>query len=422
MSYLAFIFKLIFFLFSIIFLYYKNPILNRFALHIINYLGAFWIKFSQFLSTRSDFLSENISNKLLKMQENVKIDNSLVFEECINENLRNDLENFDHLPIASASLAQIYKGRLKNGEFVGIKILKPKQEWILKKDLDTFCKICLILSKLKKLKRLNLNKIGLEIKNSILNEVNFLNEANNIIKFRANFSKSKNISAPFVYFKYSTETCLVMEWINGKTIKKFSEEEKIPQSRKNIIAKEIINSHLKQVYEDFIFHGDIHHGNIIIDNYYRIYFIDFGIYYKIDRKDSMAVLKIIYYFLNKKYKELAMFHLEIGYINTDVDLFDFENECKKIGDKYLSLNSCKFSIAEIFRSLISVSKKFGMEIQPQLIILQKTMVMLEGVTRTLNTEVSIWNESYEKIYNLYSRYIIFSKIKFLVDKIKKLFF
>ncbi len=376
---------------------------------IIQNLGGFFIKLGQFLSTRPDLVSLKVSQILLQLQYNVGIDRAVNLHSTIPSNLAEEILELHESPIKSASIAQIYKGKLKNGSEIAVKIVKPQERTSITADLENFTKLVNMLPRWKCLARFNFREIALNIKSAMLQELNLENEAKNIAEFRYLFADYNKISAPRVYFEYSNADVLVMEFICGKVIGEIAGDVNFCEKTKLNIAKLLLDAHLIQVYMHHKFHADVHHNNIMYGENGVLYFIDFGIYSEISVQDSNAILEIIRAFLRRDYTEIAKIHQQIGYVPTGTNLEDFSISCKEIGDLYLDKE--QFSIGQIFRSLMQVSSKFGMEIQPQLVLLQKTMIMTEGVVKSLQANANIWQMSSKMIDKIYLKLAIYRCVR-----------
>lgn len=407
---ILFVLKILSFLLTLALLGY----FGKFGKYIIVNLGSFYIKLGQFLSTREDLIGKKRAELLQVLQYNVDERNIDLDDNILPENLIQDLATIEKKPIKSASIALVYSGLLKNGDKIAIKIVKQNEKKGLEVDCQRFLKFCQLLSKFRLLKRFNFEKIAIDIVNSLKLELDMQNEAKNIAKFRYYNCNELMVSAPFVYEKYSTNNVLVMEFLEGFTVLDIIKSDKFDQKQKSKIAAIALNSHLKQVYIDNYFHSDPHQSNLIWSNN-KLYFIDFGAYCKLKKQDATALLRIMNAFLNKNYQEIAAIHMEVKYIDDTVNLSEFEAECKKIGDQFL--NNPNFTISEVFKSLIDTSKKFQMQVQPQLILVQKTMVMIEGLIKSLDPTANPLTLSKTMIDKIYFRF----KVKNFIIKLKNFF-
>ncbi|QED22923.1 ABC1 kinase family protein [Candidatus Deianiraea vastatrix] len=399
----------------------------KFGVYIIYKLGSFYIKFGQFLSMRGDLIGSKRACSLSLLQYSVQSNQDYI---DIVKNLPNallqDLEKIDEKPVNSASIALVYKAKLKNGNYIAIKVVKKSAKIEISRDCKKMTFLLNFLAKIKAFKRFNFYQIASDISAALHCELDMENELCNINHFRYKNADRYNISSPYVYAKYSNKDVLVMSWIDGMTILDIINDVNFSSALKIKIAKDIINAHLDQVYIDNYFHGDLHASNVMVLNDNKLCFIDFGCYYKISRSDADALFEIIRSFLKKDYITLAKIHSNIAWITPSVDIYQFADECRKIGDIYF--NNASISIGEVFTSLLFVSKKFGMELQPQLILLQKTMAMIEGMVLDLAPDYNILLLASEKIDEIYLKIFseklitkISSYIKYLRNKVMEYF-
>lgn len=412
MNIISFVLKILYFFLLIFFMRFSG----KFAIYLIARMGSFYIKLGQFLSTREDLVGEIRARFLKFLQHSVPYDKNFDIATVFNKNLARDIDVINKKPIKSASIAQVHKAILKNGDIVAIKVVKDKERRNLEFGCKRFKNFGSFLSKFSFLKRFNFERATQDITKSLLSELDMQFEARNINKFRYFFADDKKISAPFVYEQYSTKNVIVMEFIEGQTILEVINNERLDQKEKSKIASIILDSHLKQVYMDNFFHSDPHQSNLIYSLDKRVFFIDFGGYCELRKQDSIALLKIMNAFLNRNYKMVAKVHREVGYIEEGVDLFEFEEACREIGDRYLDRE--QFSISEVFKSLIDTGKKFKMELQPQLLMVQKTMVMIEGLVKSLDPDANPLLLSKSMINKIYARAAFRSFFLKLTEKLK----
>jgi ubiquinone biosynthesis protein len=219
-------------------------------------------------------------------------------------------------------------------------------------------------------------------------EINMLNEAKNIDHMRLLFYDNKEVKIPKIYYNLSNNDMIVMEWIDGVKVDKICDLN-LSSNERCILAKKLISSFMIQYYDFGFFHADPHNGNILLSKNY-IGILDFGMCAKINSRDKFYVTKIVHDFVSKKYEEVALFHREIGYIPGDTNVNDFAIECRKIGDSIFGGNN-QLSIGNLMFLLFEVSKKFGMEIQPHLLMLQRSIIMIEGMAKSIDPSIDIWN-------------------------------
>lgn len=355
------------------------PCSERFLLFVIRAMGPFFIKMGQFLSTREDIIGSKYS-QILK-----------VLCDDVGDGFHNNIiiPDFIETPVfvSSASIACVYKG-IFMGQDVAIKIVKPKVREIIFINISCIKRISKLLLRFTLFKRLNLNDIVAEFEDMMNREINMLNEAENMDHMRLLFYDNKEVNIPKIYRDLSNNDMIVMEWINGIKIDKIGDLN-LSLNERSILATKLISSFMVQYYDFGFFHADPHNGNILLSKNY-IGILDFGMCAKINSRDKFYITKIVHDFVSKKYDEVAFFHREIGYIPGDTNVNDFATECKKIGDSIFGSNN-KLSIGNLMFLLFEVSKKFGMEIQPHLLMLQRSIIMIEGMAKNIDQSIDIWN-------------------------------
>jgi ubiquinone biosynthesis protein len=357
----------------------RIPCSERFLLFTIRTMGPFFIKMGQFFSTREDIVGLRCSKILKVLCDNVT--------DKSQNNIR--IPDFIENPVfvSSASIACVYKGSFI-GKNVAIKIVKPKIREIILINILCIKRISRFLLRFIIFKRLNLNKIVAEFEDMMNQEINMLNEAKNIDHMRLLFYDNKEVKIPKIYYNLSNNDMMVMEWIDGVKVDKICDLN-LSSNERCILAKKLISSFMIQYYDFGFFHADPHNGNILLSKNY-IGILDFGMCAKINSRDKFYVTKIVHDFVSKKYEEVALFHREIGYIPGDTNVNDFAIECRKIGDSIFGGNN-QLSIGNLMFLLFEVSKKFGMEIQPHLLMLQRSIIMIEGMAKNIDPSIDIWN-------------------------------
>jgi ubiquinone biosynthesis protein len=364
---------------SMIMIYFHIPYSERLFLFNIIKMGPFFIKMGQFLSTRQDIIGKKYAMILRTLCDE------------INDKSQNDIlvPSFIKDPefISSASIACVYKGFVNDDE-VAVKIIKPGIVKIVSQNILHINVISRFFSRFTMFKKLNFDKIVKEFEGMMIQETNMLNEVNNMNHLRLLFFENKSIKIPKVYYNLSNMDVIVMEWIDGVTMDKI-EGLKLSSIEKLTMAESLISLFMIQYYKFGFFHADPHNGNIILSKNY-IGIIDFGMCAKINAKDKFYVTKIVHDFVSQKYREVAIFHKEIGYVPVDTNIDDFAIECKKIGDSIFD-DQNQLSIGNLMFLLFEVSKKFGMEIQPHLLMLQRSIIMIEGIAKSIDSSINIWD-------------------------------
>ncbi|HIH2762443.1 MAG TPA: ABC1 kinase family protein [Candidatus Azoamicus sp. MARI] len=359
-------------------------------------LGPVFIKFAQMISIRTDIIPENIIKELEKLQTHAKHIHFLEIKNKIkeiDEVLYNNINKINENPLASASIAQIHTAILNNKKKIIIKILKPEVKNIIKRDINILYKLSKIsIFFFKKLERLKIIDVIDEIKNTFENEINFKKESLNIIKIKKNIKGMKDIYIPNI-IETKKEDILIIEYLDGINITNKKKFKKIDINSTNLI-KTLLKLFYKQVFEDDIFHADLHPGNILISKTKLkqtiIILLDFGIISGLHYDEKIYLGENILAFAKKDYKKIIHLHLKAHTIEKNDTINIME---KELYDTFKSISGKKLEDIEIkstINSLMKLSKKFNMQIQPNLILFQKTLLTIEGICRNLDVKINLW--------------------------------
>ena len=381
------------------FLLYKNDKANI-GIKLLNCLiklGPGFVKFGQALSTRPDLIGIEISDHLKKLQDDVKPFSGLVAKDIVEKetkSLINDVFiSFDQTPIASASIAQVHIGVLKNGEKVAVKILKPQIEKLLFNDFRFFYWVskCIELF-IPKIKRLKLSKTVEVFSNISLIELDLTMEASAADELAENFKNHLYYRVPKIYWDLTTKRILVLEYIEGIKIDDISALKKQKHNIEKIteVATEVF---FLQVFRDGFFHGDMHPGNIFIDRNGTLVPIDFGIMGRLKNQDRQFLALLLTYLLDKNYKKVVEIHAEANMLGNDVSYEQLAQAIRAISTPILNKPIGEISLAKLLGQILGLSKTYNIEIQSQFSLLQKTMLMAEGIARQLRPEINMWELS-----------------------------
>ncbi len=385
-------------------------------------LGPLFIKFGQILSTRRDFLPEQISEELAKLQDHVQpFDSQLaikIIEQSLKAPIHSFFSEFDPSPLASASIAQVHTARLKTGEEVIIKVLRPGIEKIIRQDISLMYFLARLTEKTMHIsRRLRAVDIVAEIERTVLDELDLLIEGANAVQLRRNnqthprkfYKSQKNsdlnlkptlkfdwLKIPEIYWEYSSSEILVMERIHGISISNIPELKKAGINQA-LLAERMIQLFYQQAFNDCFFHADMHPGNIFVsrDNPENptIQLVDFGIVGSLDERDQHYLAANFLAFFKQDYKQVAKLHIESGWVPASTRVDEFESAmravCEPIFDKPLK----DISLGQTLMRLIQIAQRFDMIIQPQLLLLQKTLWNIEGIGRNLYPDLDIWRIS-----------------------------
>lgn len=376
--------------------YFFNPNSASQALRLrlfLEKLGPSFIKLGQILSVRSDLVGDIFCKELSFLREDCKKSNNKYIEKAIlqafsdTNHIKENLINIT--PIAIGSVAEVYKLYLSNTP-VAIKVLKPNIRRHFKQNIDLLRKIFIFAEK--NIQQANKSKIlkVIELLEKISNfELDLRFEAAAASEVADNFKEIDMLYIPKVYWKFSSKDVLVTEWVNGYKI--YSTEE----LKKNNIKTDLILKHLAkifflQVIKYGFFHGDLHPGNIIITKDQKIAMVDFGIMGRLSYLNRIYVGNVWKSFLNQDYKQAASIHFKANWVSSNYKQEDMALAIRAIMDPLLLSGNKNISIASFMQQLFDITRIFGMEIQSELLLVQKNMLLLEGISRMLSKDTNIW--------------------------------
>ncbi|MBV1906530.1 MAG: ubiquinone biosynthesis regulatory protein kinase UbiB [Pseudomonadales bacterium] len=376
----------------------KEPLARRLRL-TMEALGPVFIKFGQILSTRRDLLPDDYADELALLQDKVPpfpSDQAIqLIESSLGQTLDAVFAQFTDKALASASVAQVYSAQLKDGTDVVIKVIRPGIEKVIQQDL----KLMLFLARLAEkysvdARRLQLVQVIIDYEFTIMNELNLKLEGTNTTRLRRNFADSDTLYVPRVYWEYTRTQVLVLERVYGTPVREVNVLKSHGTNMK-LLAERGVETFFIQVFEDNFFHADMHPGNIFIDitnpedpTYIAI---DCAIMGSLTEDDQRYLAQNLLAFFNRDYTEVVRLHIESGWVPQDTDPSEFEavirNVCEPIFEKPLS----EISFGYFLLTLFQTAREFNMEVQPQLVLLQKTLLNIEGVGRELYPELNLWD-------------------------------
>ena len=364
-------------------------------------MGTTFIKLGQFLATRPDIIGENLSKELEKLQDKLPS-----FDLSLAKNiLKNELgkENFDKItnlsePVAAASIAQVHFATI-NSKNVAIKILRPNIEKIFNDELDALMLLAYILQGLiKKIKRLKLVEV-VQLLREITNvEMDLRFEAAAANELYENTKDDAGFKVPKIYWNQTSKKVLCLEKVNGFSIREIEQLKSLNIDTKKI-AKDIIQHFLRHAVRDGFFHADMHQGNLFISKEGIIIPVDFGIMGRLDKNNRKYLAEILYGFIKRDYKKVAEIHFLAGLVSKEVSKDEFAQALRSIGEPIFGQSVKNISGGKLLSQLFEITEKFNMQTQIQLLLLQKTMVVVEGVARKLDPNTNIWDVSRPIIEN-----------------------
>ncbi len=362
-------------------------------------MGTTFIKLGQFLATRPDIIGEELSKKLENLQDKLPPFSLNQAKEIIKKDLGettyNSIINLSE-PVAAASIAQVHKAQINdNGTIkdVAIKILRPNIKKLFNEEIDAMMLFAFFIESLiKKTKRLKLIEVVFLLKEITNLEMDLRFEAAAANEYAENTKNDIGFKVPQIYWNFTSENVMTLDWVDGISIRE-TEELKKRNLNTEKIAEDIIQNFLRHAVRDGFFHADMHQGNIFIDNNGQIVPIDFGIMGRLDKMSKRFLAEILFGFIQRDYRKVAEVHLLAGLVPKNVPIDDLAQALRSIGEPIFGQAVKDISGGKLLKQLFDVTEKFNMQTQPQLLMLQKTMVVVEGVARKLNPNTNIWTTS-----------------------------
>lgn len=356
--------------------------------------GPIYIKFGQTLSTRPDLIGIEIAESLRLLQDKLPAFDSKIardrIEERFNKKINEIFDEFEDEPVAAASIAQVHKAKLKSGEIVAVKILRPGIAEKYDQDMCFLEYGASVASRLlKKVQRLKPKEVIAVFRQSMKFELDLCSEAAAASRIYDNFVTDNTLRVPKIHWAVTAGDIITLEWVEGVSIYDKDKIVKLGLDPVDIAAK-IAIIFFNQAYRDGFFHADLHPGNILVCPDGKVALVDFGIIGTLPEDDRLAIAEILYAFLKRDYQLVAEVHRRIGYIPKDTNLDHFAQSCRAIAEPIIGCAIKDVSIGHLLSQLFKVTEEFGMETQPQLLLLQKTMVVVEGIGQSLDSEINMW--------------------------------
>jgi ubiquinone biosynthesis protein len=361
-------------------------------------LGPIFVKFGQVVSTRRDLLPSDIADELAKLQDRVPpFDGELAkarIEAALGRPVAELLRSFEVTPLAAASIAQVHAAALPDGREVVVKVLRPGMREVIGRDLEVLHALAGLAEEFwPESRRFRPREVVVEYEKTILNELDLMREAGNASQLKRNFAGSRMLHVPEVYWDLCRRDVMVMERIRGIPI---SEVARLRELGTDIpkLAENGVTIFFTQVFAHNFFHADMHPGNIFVDasdpKNPRYAAVDFGIVGTLDPRDQLYLAGNFLAFFERDYRKVAVLHVESGWVPAGTRVDELESAvrtvCEPIFDK--PLKDISFGI--VLLHLFEIARQFQMQIQPQLILLQKTLLNIEGLGRQLYPELDLW--------------------------------
>ena len=362
-------------------------------------LGPIFIKFGQILSTRRDLLPLDYADELAKLQDRVPPFDSAIavarIEAALGGSIDDLFATFEREPLASASLAQVHAATTNDGDQVVVKVIRPDIEGTIAKDIKLIFAMASLLERVsREARRLKLKTVVTDYERTIFDELNLLKEAANTATLRRNFAGSKLLYAPKVYWERCAESVLVLERVYAPPISDMDALVRAGTDMKKL-AERGVETFFTQLFKHNFFHADMHPGNIFVDitdpsepSYIAV---DCAIVGSLTEADQTYLARNVVAFLNRDYGRIARLHIESGWIPRATDPDEFEAVIRQLGEPLFQRPLKDISFGHFLIALFQTARRFNMEVQPQLVLLQKTLLNIEGLGRQLYPDLDLWH-------------------------------
>lgn len=367
------------------------PVRLRLALES---LGPVFVKFGQVLSTRPDLIPPAYARELSKLQDRVPPFDAELSREQIEKSLGRPVSElyaeFEPQPVASASVAQVHKARLHSGEVVAVKVLRPSIKLVIEQDLAL---LRLGVGWVERLfadgKRLRPREVVDEFDKYLHDELDLMREAANCSQLGRNFEHSEMLIVPKVFYDYCSRDVLTIEWMEGAPVSDL-DTLRAKNIDLNKLADYGVEIFFTQVFRDGFFHADMHPGNILVADDNRYIALDFGIVGTLTDYDKRYLAINFLAFFNRDYHRVATAHIESGWVPAGTRPEELEAAVRSVCEPIFNKPISQISFGMVLMRLFEVSRRFNVEIQPQLVLLQKTLLNIEGLGRQLDPDLDLW--------------------------------
>ena len=366
---------------------------------MLDELGPIYVKLGQILSTRRDLIPEDIADEFAKLQDNVApfpggIARKII-EDAYGCNISDVFLTFNEVPLASASVAQVHSATLKDGRDFIIKVIRPEIEKLIRKDLDL---LQLLAEKAerynKNAKSLKFTGVVKEFEKTIFNELDLQREASNASQLYRNFRDERRYHVPRIDWELTRRNVLAIERVEGISIRDINAL-KVASIDLKCLAEFVVEIFFTQVFRDNFFHADMHPGNIFVvpgkeKELPIIKVIDFGIMCSLTEYDQHYLADNLVAFLNRDYNRVAVLHIKSGWVPSETRIDELEGAIRTVCEPLLDRPIHEISLGELLQRLFQIARSFDVEILPQLVLLQKTIINIEGIVRQLHPHLDLW--------------------------------
>lgn len=370
--------------------------------HFFEDLGPVFIKFGQLLSTRPDLVPVDIVAELDHLQDNVapfdETQSRQLIEAALGDSIESIFEKFENTPLASASVAQVHAAILKDGKDVVVKVIRPGIEHTIEKDIALMKVLARLVQRFAfDGQRLRPVEVVEEYEHTIFDELNLQREAGNASQLRRNFANSPLLYIPEVYWDYTRSNVMVMERIYGIPVTDMNALSEQNTNMK-LLAERGVEIFFTQVFDHNFFHADMHPGNIFVshDNPQSPKYIavDMAIVGSLTQADQYYMARNLLAIFRRDYRQVAELHVQSGWVPEDTPINDFEAAIRTVCEPIFEKPLKEISFGQIVITLFQTARRFNMEVQPQLVLLQKTLLNIEGLGRQLYPDLDLWQTAH----------------------------
>jgi len=365
---------------------------------VLEDLGPIFVKFGQALSTRRDLLSDDIANELAKLQDKVPPFSGKeareIIEEAYGKPVTEMFAHFDETPLAAASISQVHPATLHDGTEVVIKVLRPGVHKMIKRDLEVLHLLADLAHRYwPDARRLRPREVVDDYEQTIMDELDLIREAANASMLRRNFEDSSDLYVPEVYWDYCRINVLVIERIYGIPVSDIKTLKEKGMDMKKLSDRGV-HIFFTQVFKHNFFHADMHPGNIFVSHETpedpKYLGVDFGIMGTLSPRDQRYLAENFLAFFNRDYRRVAELHLESGWVPSETRVDQFESAIRTVCEPIFQRPISQISFGNLLLRLFQTARRFNMEVQPQLVLLQKTLLNIEGLGRQLDPDLDLW--------------------------------
>lgn len=361
----------------------------------ITALGPAYIKFGQILSTRPDVVGAEMAEQLRVLQDKLPAFPTETAKAVVASELGASVEDlfldFSE-PVAAASIAQVHKAHLSDtGEAVAVKVLRPRIEQAFRRDIDAFYFAARMIETLSPgSRRLRPMDVIAHFEGVVMGELDLRLETAAASEFESNTAEDKGFHVPHAKWSLSSRRVMTLEWADGIPLGDLDAIDAAGIDRVQL-AQKILSTFLSHALRDGYFHADMHQGNLQVSLDGKLIALDFGIMGRIDEYTRRVYAEILIGFIRRDYHRVAEVHFEAGYVPADRDVDEFARALRAVGEPIFGMDATRISMARLLTYLFEVTERFGMETRTELILLQRTMVVVEGVSRSLDPHINIWD-------------------------------